>query len=142
MTELAEQIQSLYSEGMSYRKIQDELGCSKGTISYYLGQGQKEKTAQRQRDRRGEIKILLQEYKQNSICADCKEDYPYWILQFDHLSDKEFGLSGVWAVTTDLDRIKKEIEKCEVVCANCHADRTHLRAFKNGSNSPDISEFY
>ena len=33
----------LRSEGKSYRQIEKELGCSRSTISYHLGDGQKEK---------------------------------------------------------------------------------------------------
>lgn len=40
---LKPQILKLKSEGKTYNQIQTELGCSKGTISYHLGAGQKEK---------------------------------------------------------------------------------------------------
>lgn len=39
----------LRQEGLSYKEISERLGCSKGTISYHLGEGQKEKTAERTR---------------------------------------------------------------------------------------------
>ena len=38
------QILELRSQGYSYDKIIKELGCSRGTVSYHCGQGQKEKT--------------------------------------------------------------------------------------------------
>jgi len=41
---LKQKILELREKGFSYRQIQDELGCSRGTISYHLGKGQKEKT--------------------------------------------------------------------------------------------------
>lgn len=41
------EILALHKKGYSYKKIQEQLGCSKGTISYHLGKGQKEKTKQR-----------------------------------------------------------------------------------------------
>ena len=40
---LGEQIIKLANKGMSYRQIEKQLGCSKSTIAYYLGKGQKEK---------------------------------------------------------------------------------------------------
>jgi predicted transcriptional regulator len=46
-TELCKKIKNLRDSGMSYRQIQSELGCSKGSISYYLGVGQKDKTSER-----------------------------------------------------------------------------------------------
>ena len=44
---LCEKIKELRSKGYTYNSIRDELGCSKGTISYHLGAGQKEKTKER-----------------------------------------------------------------------------------------------
>lgn len=59
-------------------------------------------------------------------CADCGVSYPYYVMDFDHLGDKEFNVSEMqnqygWA------RLKKEIDKCDVVCANCHRIRTFSR---------------
>lgn len=52
MTYLSENIFRLRSEGKTYKEIQDALGCSKGTISYHLGEGQKAKfKARRDKDR-------------------------------------------------------------------------------------------
>ena len=40
---LGERILELHLMGLSYRQIEEELGCSKSTISYHLGEGQKKK---------------------------------------------------------------------------------------------------
>ncbi len=58
-------------------------------------------------------------------CSDCGEADPV-VLEFDHLRDKEFDVAQAlpyrgWA------SILAEIEKCEVVCANCHRRRTARR---------------
>lgn len=59
-------------------------------------------------------------------CADCGIQYPWYVMQFDHTSDdKEFTIGEA---TVGLARVRAEIEKCEVVCANCHFERTHQRA--------------
>jgi hypothetical protein len=42
-------------------------------------------------------------------------------LQFDHLRDKEFEISLAVMQGYSLTRIKSEIEKCQVLCANCHS---------------------
>lgn len=52
MTELNEKILKLRSEGKSYRQIQKILNCSKGTVSYFLGKGQKDKAKNRMRSLR------------------------------------------------------------------------------------------
>jgi len=59
-------------------------------------------------------------------CADCDVAYPYYVMQFDHLGDKQFGI-GQSVGQVSQGRLRAEIAKCEVVCANCHAERTHQR---------------
>ena len=140
-----EEILRLKQQGKSYNEIASILGCSKGTIAYHLGTGQKEKTRNRQRETRSEIKKYIQEYKQNKICADCKENYPYWIMEFDHLSDKKFNISAWKTFTQNIEIIKIEIEKCEVVCSNCHRNRTYQRerkSYTETTSSMDVSMFY
>lgn len=140
---LEARIRALYAEGYSYNKIKAELGCSKGTISYYLGDGQKEKTRARLRDSRSKIRKHIQEYKQDRTCTDCLEDYPYWILEFDHINDdKDFTIGQFQETTSSLDVIIAEIEKCEVVCANCHKNRTHSRRTAIAHDTMDLSQYY
>jgi orotate phosphoribosyltransferase-like protein len=43
VNKLKEAILTLHKKGLSYRRIQNQLACSKSTISYHLGKGQKEK---------------------------------------------------------------------------------------------------
>ena len=129
---MKEQILECRVRGMSYREIQQKLGCSKGTIAYHLGVGQKDRAQHRQRDRRSAIRKFLQEAKCKP-CADCGESYPYWIMQFDHIRGKSFQLSSSANCRT-IDEIKDEVSKCEVVCANCHHNRTFTRRLKDGAD--------
>lgn len=46
---MKEQILKLRAEGKNYNEIKDILGCSKGTISYHCGQGQRVKTNERRK---------------------------------------------------------------------------------------------
>ena len=89
-----------------------------------------EKFRERSRLRRGPCYKKRQEFinhKKSIPCADCGVMYKPWVMQFDHLvgTDKKFNLSRGRFRT--YRKIKMEIEKCEVVCANCHAERTHKR---------------
>lgn len=71
---------------------------------------------------------LLRDIKETSGCVDCKVGYPYYVLQFDH--KPEFEKSGTLAsmvATSSVAQLLAEVEKCDVVCANCHAERTHKR---------------
>ncbi len=139
---MKEQILALYAEGKSYRQIQALLSCSKGTIAYHLGTGQKDKTQQRTRDKRGQITKALQEIRQNTPCTDCKENYPYWIMEFDHLGNKSFTIGQYRNHTNSLEKVMEEVAKCEVVCANCHKNRTYMRATTSNSNTMNVESFY
>jgi hypothetical protein len=56
-------------------------------------------------------------------CVDCGEKNPC-VLQLDHLVDKYKDVSKMVAGRTTVKTLKKEIEKCVVRCANCHAKKT------------------
>lgn len=65
--------------------------------------------------------------KKNKPCSDCGMMYPHYVMDWDHLDDKEFDIS--WAVSHNWSRARvlREIKKCELVCANCHRERTYGR---------------
>ena len=131
---LKEKILELKTNGLTYSQIKEKLGCSKGTICYYVGTDQKDKNGKRRRDGRTKIRKFLQEYKSGKRCADCGEDYPYWMLEFDHLRDKKFTIGTFSSKTVNLNVVKEEILKCEIVCCNCHKNRTFNRSIKDGGN--------
>lgn len=77
--------------------------------------------------KRLKIKNLINNYKKNKPCIDCKILFDSIQMDFDHIRDKKFNISkysqGGWGINS----IKQEIAKCELVCANCHRLRTFLR---------------
>jgi hypothetical protein len=80
------------------------------------------------KETKAEIRKWVEQYKlDHSICTDCNVSYPPYVLDFDHLRDKEFGISRAIYRGTALAKIKQEIKKCEIVCANCHRVRTYER---------------
>jgi hypothetical protein len=61
-------------------------------------------------------------YLNEHPCVDCSET-DILVLEFDHIKDKLFNVSaGIPA--RKWDDVLAEIEKCEVVYANCHRRRT------------------
>ena len=64
-------------------------------------------------------------YFEDHPCLDCGEDDPV-VLEFDHVGEKEFSI-GHALKSYKWQRILDEIERCEVVCANCHRRRTARR---------------
>ena len=62
-------------------------------------------------------------------CCDCGNTYPPYVMDFDHVrGDKNFNLSIAANKRISLDKVKQEIEKCDLVCANCHRVRTFQRS--------------
>jgi hypothetical protein len=67
-------------------------------------------------------------YKETLICTDCKIQYPYYVMDFDHVSDdKNDNVADVVRLKCSRKALYSEIKKCEPVCANCHRIRTHNR---------------
>lgn len=64
-------------------------------------------------------------------CTDCGGEFPVCAMHFDHLPGctKEFGIAA--SLTMSDEKLYNEIDKCEVVCANCHA----IRTFERGQHS-------
>lgn len=64
---LKEKIIELKSKGYSYNKIQKTLNCSKGTISYHCGLGQKEKNKNRVKKHRNQnvLKTKIERFSHN-----------------------------------------------------------------------------
>jgi hypothetical protein len=59
-------------------------------------------------------------------CVDCGRTYPPYVMDFDHVVGGK--VSGVGSMRChSMARLIAEIAKCEVVCANCHRERTFGR---------------
>jgi 5-methylcytosine-specific restriction endonuclease McrA len=52
-------------------------------------------------------------------CGYCKN---YAALHFHHLSDKKLSLDSRIIGNSSIKRIREELEKCTLLCANCHAE--------------------
>jgi hypothetical protein len=79
----------------------------------------------RNRDR---IRAYIRELK-NKPCMDCGIKYPYYVMDFDHREGVEKTITprSMVAQGWSFARIDAEVAKCDVVCANCHRERTHQR---------------
>lgn len=90
----------------------------------------------RQRIKRLENRVAAMRYVQDikisNPCTDCKKNYSYYVMQFDHLdpNTKVANVATMVSQGASIERLKKEIAKCELVCANCHAERTHKRRIR------------
>lgn len=61
------------------------------------------------------------EYKKTLKCSQCDENHPA-CLDFHHMhvKDKEYHVSVMISKRFSKKRIQEEIQKCKVLCANCH----------------------
>lgn len=97
---------------------------------YYLDNQDryKEAAAARNKALRDEKRDNLLTYLQGRHCADCPESDPI-VLQFDHVRGEK--VKDIGAMLADWGcswaQVKTEIDKCDVVCANCHLRRTAAR---------------
>jgi hypothetical protein len=73
-----------------------------------------------------QLKKRLAEIKESAGCFDCGVSN-HIVLDFDHLRDKKYNIPRMVHDGFSWKAIKREIEKCQVVCANCHRIRTHNR---------------
>ena len=57
-------------------------------------------------------------------CEDCKTSYPNCVFEFHHLdpNEKDFSISHK-GYTLSWERVKAELAKCVMLCANCHRIR-------------------
>jgi len=71
------------------------------------------------------VRALLSELK-SVRCADCGQSYSTWVMEFDHVRGvKLFNVSDGRA--RGVKAVSSEAAKCEIVCANCHRERTQSR---------------
>jgi hypothetical protein len=67
-------------------------------------------------------RLFVEEYRKAHCCEICGEDDEV-VLDFHHHNEKDIDISRAicdWG----LERLKKEIMSCQVLCANCHR-KTH-----------------
>lgn len=65
-------------------------------------------------------------------CMDCRIKYPHYVMEYDHVRGEKFcQISDMVNGTYSLARIEEEIDKCDLVCANCHRERTFSRKRTN-----------
>ena len=63
--------------------------------------------------------------KESSPCLDCGKYFPACCMDFDHAGGiKGAEVGRLVAGGAKWDVIQREIEKCELVCSNCHRIRT------------------
>jgi hypothetical protein len=85
------------------------------------------------------LKEYIAEYKSTHWCVVCGERDPV-VLQFDHVRGvKEGNVADMVRRSVGLQRLKNEIDKCDVLCANDHFRRHHNDRLLRGVEKSGIS---
>ena len=68
---------------------------------------------------------FLRDYLKYQCCGDCGERDPV-LLEFNHIdpTTKKFNISDGVLNKVSLETLETEIDKCSILCANCHRSRT------------------
>ena len=87
---------------------------------YHVNDERKEQIREGQKRRRQEKKEWLREIKRENGCYECGETNPK-CLEFHHdTGNKTANVSTMASDDSSKERIREEINKCIVLCANCH----------------------
>lgn len=109
---------------------------AKSLRTYYRNVDVKRATARR---KAAENRELLKAAR-SVPCLDCVSSFPWFVMEFDHTRGvKEFTIGARSA--NSITRILGELEKCDIVCANCHRVRTYVRRRFRAERHLDVSEF-
>jgi hypothetical protein len=102
--------------------------CRKAYDADYHRRTWGERRRRQKQHRQREFAAWARSLKAGRPCADCGGHYPPEALQWDHLpgAQKTANVSDL-VRRGSRARVLEEIEKCELVCANCHAARTVRR---------------
>jgi hypothetical protein len=83
----------------------------------------------RQETRRQKHITRVNEYKSITGCIECG-DTRFYVLDLHHRNsdEKEFSVGelthGNW------EKIQREIDKCDVLCSNCHRELHHIESME------------
>lgn len=81
----------------------------------------KERFVQRRENRRNRVVRFIQAAKAGKSCPHCGESHPA-CLDFHHVNPEE-KLASTHTMQRDmwtLDKVQAELDKCILLCANCH----------------------
>jgi hypothetical protein len=89
-----------------------------------------------------EIRNFIEKYKENKSCSIC--GYNKWgkALHLHHKdrNTKKFGIANATNLGVSIETLKEEIDKCIILCSNCHTELHYLENKKQKEISKKIEE--
>ncbi|MBL8208572.1 MAG: hypothetical protein JNM09_30355 [Blastocatellia bacterium] len=117
--------------------------CMSSYFKSYYGQRKEHYlkiSNENRRRRQSDWRKVLEQLK-SKPCTDCGKIFPPFCLDFDHLEreNKVAAIPVMISGNASRERILAELEKTEVVCANCHREREHQRYLLLGKTPVHLS---
>lgn len=121
------EIQEYYNECGSCKLVGEKFGYNRQTISKYITTKNRKNTIDRKKSMSKNViewrkrkKIELIDYK-GGCCEVCGYNKTIRSLDFHHKDPKlkDFTISGK---SYSFERLKNEVDKCILVCSNCHGE--------------------
>ena len=120
-----------YRAGNSARKTAEKFGVSKTSVLDYNKPKEEKRAREKKmsaknviavRKRRKKLKDMSISYM-GGACQECGYHKCKEALEFHHLdpNEKDFGISKN-GYTRSWEKVKIELDKCIMVCANCHRE--------------------
>lgn len=103
--------------------------CRECYRTYFADRGDRHRDAVKaaRARRRTAARQHLRVFLKKNACADCGED-ELLVLELDHHTDgKRASISALVNSGPSIAKLDEELERCEVVCVNCHRRRTARR---------------
>lgn len=144
--EVIKKINELYLQIGNIKKVSKEVKLDRGTVSKYVKQKidkrspltRNEQMVKNVVEWRRRKKIELVEYK-GGECEKCGYKKCIDALEFHHKdpNEKDFTISGKsWS----FERLKKEADKCILVCSNCHKEIHFELKFPGSSEAEQMAK--
>lgn len=120
--------QKIYDEGYSLREVSKKIGISRQTLSKYLSVRPKMKDKDEIRKNNIEkVKRWKRKLKEDMVelkggkCVVCGYNKSLRALHFHHTNPSEKDIT-ISQNTMTKEKAIKELDKCVLVCSNCHSE--------------------
>lgn len=92
--------------------------CNKIKLKTHY-QNNKDYYSDKKKVRVDDVRNLIKDIKAKSKCARCPEDDAA-CLDFHHEGNKDFNIGEAIVNGYSIGRVKEKIDKCIILCSNCH----------------------
>ncbi len=129
MNELTQKIRELSSTGMRQCDIAKHLSVSKDVVRYHSNESRRQYLmvkSNTDKKRRRIIRMDILRQEAGGKCSSCGYNKCAAALHFHHKNParKEFHISQ-YTGRYSMERLRTEVRKCILLCANCHIELTH-----------------